>query len=230
MHRTPIGSILVLYIGQRALENRSSYPFPPGPPGLPWVGKVIGVDTGAPWITYAEWARTYGDLVYSRLLGKDIIILNSENVAKELLENRSKNYSDRPYLITSKLCGLEFVSIFLPYGNRWRLHRRFFHQTFRPESVHRFLPSQHRKACNLLRRLFVAPEQLDDHVFEYTAAVIMNSTYDYDPASRKDDLVDLVANLLNIVAPIVRPDVAIMVGAFPWCESNTFTVSCLITR
>jgi hypothetical protein len=58
----------------------------------------------------------------------------------------------------------------------------------------------------------------------------MNSTYDYDPASRKDDLVDLVANLLNIVAPIVRPDVAIMVGAFPWCESNTFTVSCLITR
>jgi hypothetical protein len=49
-----------------------------------------------------------GDLVYSRLLGKDIIILNSENVAKELLENRSKNYSDRPYLITCELLGLRF--------------------------------------------------------------------------------------------------------------------------
>ena len=49
-----------------------------------------------------------GDLVYSRLLGKDIIIINSEKVAKELLENRSKNYSDRPYLITCELLGLRF--------------------------------------------------------------------------------------------------------------------------
>ena len=49
-----------------------------------------------------------GDLVYSRLLGKDIIILNSEEIAKELLENRSKNYSDRPYLSTCELLGLRF--------------------------------------------------------------------------------------------------------------------------
>jgi hypothetical protein len=44
-----------------------------------------------------------GDLVYYRLFGKDIIILNSEKVAKELLENRSKNYSDRPYFIISEM-------------------------------------------------------------------------------------------------------------------------------
>ena len=54
----------------------------------------------------------------------------------------------------------------------------------------------------------------------------MNSTYDYDPASRKDDIVDIVANVLNIIVPLVRPDVAITVGAFPWCES-TYT-SCLM--
>ena len=39
-----------------------------------------------------------GDIVHSRLLGQDIIIINSENIAKDLLENRSRNYSDRPYL------------------------------------------------------------------------------------------------------------------------------------
>ena len=44
-----------------------------------------------------------GDLVYSRLLGRDIIIINSEKIAKDLLENRSKNYSDRPFLITNDL-------------------------------------------------------------------------------------------------------------------------------
>ena len=116
-----LGCVVVLYIARRALGRRTAYPLPPGPPGLPWVGNVIGVDTNAPWITYAEWARTYGrllhvgsmsstevdihagDLVYSRLLGRDIIIINSEKIAKDLLENRSKNYSDRPFLITNDL-------------------------------------------------------------------------------------------------------------------------------
>lgn len=44
-----------------------------------------------------------GDIIYSRLLGNDIIIINSEKVARELLERRSLNYSDRPYLITNEL-------------------------------------------------------------------------------------------------------------------------------
>ena len=52
----------------------------------------------------------------------------------------------------------------------------------------------------------------------------MNSTYDYDPASRKDDLVDLMANLSSIIVPLLRPDIAVMVGAFPWCESLTFII------
>lgn len=54
------GCVGVLYIGRQTYWTRPSHPFPPGPPGLPWIGNVIGIDTGAPWITYAEWAKTYG--------------------------------------------------------------------------------------------------------------------------------------------------------------------------
>ena len=63
-------------------------------------------------------------------------------------------------------CGVNVISLLLPYGDQWRLHRRFFNETFRPEAVHRFLPYQNRRACLLLQRLFDAPEQLGDHVFE----------------------------------------------------------------
>ena len=48
------GCIVFLYVGRRALGKRSSYPLPPGPPGLPWIGNVIGVNAEAPWLTYAE--------------------------------------------------------------------------------------------------------------------------------------------------------------------------------
>ncbi|KAF8129584.1 cytochrome P450 [Boletus edulis] len=210
-----LGCIAVLYIAQRALRTRMPYPLPPGPPGLPWFGNVIGINTDAPCLTYAEWARTYGDLVYSRLLGRDIIIINSEKIAKDLLEIRSKNYSDRPYFITNELCGVDFNSALMSYGDRWRLHRRFFHQTFGPEAAPRFLPYQHRRACHLLHRLLETPDKFNDHIFEFTASVILNSTYDYDPASREDDLVDIVANLLTIVVPAMRPDIAVILGAFP---------------
>ena len=57
----------------------------------------------------------------------------------------------------------------------------------------------------------------------------MNSTYDYDPTSRKDELVDIVANVLNIIAPVLRPDVALTLGAFPWCESTQCPVPTSIT-
>ena len=52
----------------------------------------------------------------------------------------------------------------------------------------------------------------------------MNSTYDYDPASSKDELLDIVANVLTIIVPVMRPDIAVIIGAFPWCESNSFIV------
>ena len=58
----------------------------------------------------------------------------------------------------------------------------------------------------------------------------MNSTYDYDPASRKDELLDIIASVLDIVVPFLRPDIAILIGAFPWCECISFSVSCLITK
>lgn len=61
------GFVAVLYIGRRILGSKSSYPLPPGPPGIPWVGNVSGVNPDAPWETYAEWAKTYGRLRRVRL-------------------------------------------------------------------------------------------------------------------------------------------------------------------
>lgn len=43
-----------------------------------------------------------GDLVYSRVLGKEIVIINSEKAAKDLLDSRSSHTSGRPSLITSE--------------------------------------------------------------------------------------------------------------------------------
>ena len=38
----------------------SDCPLPPGPPGLPFIGNVIGISNEEPWLTYAGWAKTHG--------------------------------------------------------------------------------------------------------------------------------------------------------------------------
>jgi len=44
-----------------------------------------------------------GNLIYSNVLGIDMIIINSETVARELLGKRSAIYSDRPVIRTNEL-------------------------------------------------------------------------------------------------------------------------------
>ncbi|KAG9313624.1 cytochrome P450 [Chiua virens] len=212
LYAIAFGCIVIIYMGGRCFRSsRSSLPLPPGPPGLPWVGNVIGINTKAPWLTYHQWAKTHGDLVHSRLFGKDIIIINSEKIAKELLENHSSNNSDRPYLITNELLQLN--------------------------AAPRFLSFQHVKTCQLLRRLFVNPEQLDKHVFEYTASIILQAAYDYDPPSQDDGLFKLVTKVQEVAISVVRPDTAIVVATFPmllnlptWFPGMSFKLEMAIAR
>jgi hypothetical protein len=47
-------------------------------------------------------------MVYTRLFGQENIVINSEKIARDLLEHRSQNYSDRPEIATNEL--YEFVN------------------------------------------------------------------------------------------------------------------------
>jgi len=44
-----------------------------------------------------------GKIIYSSVLGIDMVIINSEAVARELLDKRSAIYSDRPVIPTNDL-------------------------------------------------------------------------------------------------------------------------------
>jgi hypothetical protein len=52
-------------------------------------------------------------VVYTQLFGQDNIIINSERVARDILENRSQNYSDRPEIATNELYEYSNFQVFL---------------------------------------------------------------------------------------------------------------------
>ncbi|KAH7926379.1 cytochrome P450 [Leucogyrophana mollusca] len=196
-------------------RSTGTLPLPPGPTPLPIIGNVRGIDVNTPWISYAEWGAVYGGLVYSRLFGLEIIIVNSEKIARDLLDLRSRNYSNRPEFPTNELIGLDFNTVLLPYSATWRLHRRIFHQSFRQDAAHYYHPMQMKKAHQLLINIFNDPANYIAHLQTHSSSIIMSAAYDYDAAPSGDRLVSLIQKALRISSELLRPEAAAVFSAFP---------------
>lgn len=106
--------LLLTFILRRLSRPFSSLPLPPGP-RTSWLQR--SVTSTYPWITYAKWKEIYGpsllhslscfplsfhrqtyigDLIYIRLLGNPLLVLNSIQAVNDLLDKRGHIYSSRP--------------------------------------------------------------------------------------------------------------------------------------
>jgi len=117
----PIGVILGLVMIWAALYFSSPYRrLPPGPRGYPIIGNLLELRSEQ-WLKFARWRKQYGrfslsilprphseaqriglgDLIYLNVVGQPIVIINSHKVAGDLLDRRSRIYSDRPRSIVA---------------------------------------------------------------------------------------------------------------------------------
>ncbi|KAK7682348.1 hypothetical protein QCA50_014553 [Cerrena zonata] len=124
-----IFSLLGLFILHRLLRNRTQTPFPPGPKGLPLIGNTLDIPRTYEWLTFSEWAKRWGAIIYLRTLGHPIIILSSYEEAVDMLEKKSSIYSDRPVPITAMNAGFGSSVVLTQYGDNFRVHRRFMNKT-----------------------------------------------------------------------------------------------------
>ncbi|KAH7927918.1 cytochrome P450 [Leucogyrophana mollusca] len=209
-------ALIAISLVRSLQKKRADPPLPPGPPQLPVVGNVLSIDSKAPWNTYAAWCADYGDLVYARFFSQDVVIINSEKIAKDLLDKRSNNYSDRPFLPTRIPFRWTHNFAFTPYGNEWRLARRLFHQSFRAEAALDFRPMQLRKARQLLNNLTDTPQSYQAHVTTFAASVAMSATYDYETAPLDDPFVGMVDRALYLGLKFMTPETTAILNAFPF--------------
>ncbi|KAI9566804.1 cytochrome P450, partial [Boletus coccyginus] len=200
----------------RQYRLRHGLPLPPGPTGLPLVGNVFDLNPQHPWLSYEQWGKQYGGLVHANLIGKDFIIINSVKVARDLLERRSAIYSERPYIPSNELFGMDFNSGLLPYGTTWRLHRKMFNTALNKGTACQYKPMALCKARQLVENILDEQEDFAKHCKTFAAATIMATTYGYDVTPKNDPFVTKIEHLLELFLNALTPERAALLLAFPF--------------
>ncbi|TFK53786.1 cytochrome P450 [Heliocybe sulcata] len=199
--------LLKAYFSKRAL-NPTGLPYPPGPKPSPIIGNLLDVPKKDSWKTYKSW----GELVHLTVFSQHFIVLNSMRVAVDLLEKRSKKYSDRPVVPMITMTGWDWNIGLMPYGDAWRHRRREFHQQFKSDKSVEYYPTIMTKAHEFIIKLLISPEVSLSHIRDYPGSIIMSIVYNYKVASENDHFVGISEKAVEMLSGSSFPGAAIVNG------------------
>ncbi|KAH9942871.1 cytochrome P450 [Amylocystis lapponica] len=176
----PIGVLALCILLERYWwsEYFKSRPYPPGPPMKPIIGNILEVISQEAWIKFTEYKKQYGDLLFFRGLGNNVLVLNSLKAMNDLLDGQATNYSHRPrFVMAGELMGIEQSTPLLQYGEEWRAHRKLAHIAMSAKACQRYHPMLEDLAALLGEMLLKTPEDFISHVGLTAGRIIMSITY-----------------------------------------------------
>jgi cytochrome P450 len=111
-----------------------------------------------------------GDMVHADVGGNHMLVVNSIDIAMELLQGKGNLYCDRPVLhVGGELAGLNQLSVFMDEGPAHKESRRFFAQELGTKALSaRFVPLMEARIREFTNRLLGDPEvhdRLPHHIF-----------------------------------------------------------------
>ncbi|KAF7302033.1 O-methylsterigmatocystin oxidoreductase [Mycena indigotica] len=200
---TGLGVVLYLVVGPH-----SRRPLPPGPE-ISWFSRNgVVMPTAYAWLTFAEWQKKFGDVIYVNVFRNPILIINSQEAAFDLLEKRSAIYSSRPVrTMQTEINGFSWLFSGLPYGPWYKKHRTMFHNHFQAKVIPRYHDTLVDSAYTLLRnlRLSHTPEHLLQHLRRTTTAIVLSISYGHHVAEQGDEYVELADQALVGLSIMASP-------------------------
>lgn len=190
--------------------------YPPGPPPYPVIGNLPHISMGWSGPSYVEWGKKYGPIMYFRVPGRHILVLNRLEDTINLFDKRGSQYSHRPYqYMAHELAGRKVTVLFSPYGERLRQYRRMISTVASPRAAEKWWPLHTAETHKLLGRLLHSPADFERHVRQLPTAVAMQMVYGYTVSDSEDYFVRLVRRVAKITTTASEPG-RWLVDSFRW--------------
>ncbi|RPD52913.1 CyP450 monooxygenase [Lentinus tigrinus ALCF2SS1-6] len=181
-----------LFLVLRFLNGRRrGLSLPPGPKPLPILGNIFNLPRRIVAKEYYKLNERYGDVVYLNALGQSMVLLGSYETARELMDKRSSNYSNRPRCIMKSLIGGDWAFVFDQYEQLWRRRRKAFHHHFGPKAIAQFESVQEDAARHLVQNLLATPQRFADHLRFAFGWTILRVVYGITASSLDDEFLEL---------------------------------------
>ena len=174
--------VFATYLRSRSLAR---LPLPPGPRGSFLYGVRRLLPPTEPWKTYATWAEYFGGkrpcvisdvhyhivsssdpLISFRVYNRRTIVLNNATAVRDLLEQRSSIYSDRPKSwMFHEICDRKHTIFNISSLNpRHKQYRKLIHTSLSARGTQEYWPLLQSEAVKLLDGLLTSPDQYERHV------------------------------------------------------------------
>ncbi|KAI5463339.1 cytochrome P450 [Mariannaea sp. PMI_226] len=171
-------TLCILILALIHWKSKPSLPLPPGPPGEFLLGhtRVIPQDNTA--AAYAKWSKEYNsDIIHVKSLGRSIVVLNSVDVARDILDKKGANFCDRPRFTLLEVMGWRKTLTFLPYGERWQMHRKMLQTSFSNTNVRQWHNLQVTEAHLTVQNIIRRPEGWETSLRRLAVAIVMQVSY-----------------------------------------------------
>ncbi|KAL4264663.1 cytochrome P450 family protein [Pleurotus pulmonarius] len=217
-----IGTLLLGLASLTAFQRFKSIkrlPLPPGPQRVPLLGNLFQLPRRNGWLQFKQWSKQFGsDILYLDVAGVSVIVLNSTDVANELLSRRSSIYSSRPHAVMlTELSGCDWAFATMPYNDYWKQCRRIFTKQLNPIHTLRYQPQQLKFIPDLLLGLLDDPDRYLHHIRRSVGTSILSITYGIEDRNELVSHITLVEEGAERLAVAGAPG-AFLVDFLPWLK------------
>ncbi|KAF5310610.1 hypothetical protein D9619_007764 [Psilocybe cf. subviscida] len=207
----------LIFLALRPLSVASKrFIYPPGPRALPLFGNLFEFPTSRWWFKFTELGEKFGILIHLSVAGRHIVVIKSQEIAKELLEGTST--ADRPpFVMAGELMGFGISIAFIGYGERWRTYRRISHQVMSITAVQMYHEMQEKEARRLVHAFVKDPQSYREQLRFTVGRTIMDAIYGIDCATPDDTYIKVAEATLDNITHAIIPG-SFVVDAVPWLK------------